>query len=106
MVLDEWDKELEKRGQRFVRYGDDCNTYIRSQRAGERVMANLRRFITQRLKLKVNEAKSAVDVPSEAQVTRIYFHWRSVGESSQDRSGIATAVQASDTSADAAQLEH
>jgi len=65
VVLDEWDKELERRGHRFVRYGDDCNIYVRSRRAGERVMASLRRFITERLKLKVNEAKSAVDVPQQ-----------------------------------------
>jgi RNA-directed DNA polymerase len=65
VVLDEWDKELERRGHRFVRYGDDCNIYVKSQRAGERVMANLRRFITGRLKLRVNETKSAVDVPSK-----------------------------------------
>jgi RNA-directed DNA polymerase len=65
VVLDEWDKELERRGHRFVRYGDDCNIYVKSRRAGERVMASLRRFITERLKLKVNEAKSAVDVPQK-----------------------------------------
>jgi len=65
VVLDEWDKELERRGHRFVRYGDDCNIYVKSRRAGERVMASLRRFITARLKLKVNEAKSAVDVPQK-----------------------------------------
>jgi hypothetical protein len=63
VVLDEWDRELERRGHRFVRYGDDCNIYVKSRRAGERVMASLGGFITDRLKLKVNEAKSAVDVP-------------------------------------------
>lgn len=63
VVLDELDTELERRGHRFVRYGDDCNIYVKSQRAGERVMASLRRFVTARLKLKVNEAKSAVDTP-------------------------------------------
>ena len=62
VVLDEWDKELERRGHRFVRYGDDCNIYVKSRRAGERVMASLRRFLTDRLKLRVNETKSAVDV--------------------------------------------
>ena len=62
MVLDEWDKELERRGHRFVCYGDDCNIYAKSRCAGERVISNLRDFITHRLKLKVNEAKSAVDV--------------------------------------------
>jgi len=63
VVLDELDRELEKRGHRFVRYGDDCNIYVRSQRAGERVMRSVSRFITRRLKLKVNESKSAVDKP-------------------------------------------
>ncbi len=63
VVLDELDKELEKRGHLFVRYGDDCNIYVRSQRAGERVMASISRFITHRLKLKVNQSKSAVARP-------------------------------------------
>jgi len=63
VVLDELDKELEARGHRFVRYADDCNIYVKSQRAGERVMASVSRFITNRLKLKVNASKSAVDIP-------------------------------------------
>ncbi len=63
VVLDELDKELEARGHRFCRYADDCNIYVRSIRAGERVMASISRFITGRLKLKVNESKSAVDRP-------------------------------------------
>ena len=63
VVLDELDRELEKRGHRFVRYGDDCNIYVRSQRAGERVMRSVSCFITGRLKLQVNQSKSAVDRP-------------------------------------------
>ena len=63
VVLDELDKELERRGHRFVRYGDDCNIYVKSRRAGDRVMDSLARFITRRLKLRVNAAKSAVDIP-------------------------------------------
>ena len=63
VVLDEWDRELERRGLRFCRYGDDCNIYVRSARAGARVMASVSRFIPQRLKLQVNEHKSAVDRP-------------------------------------------
>ncbi len=63
VVLDELDKELERRGHRFARYGDDCNIYVRTQRGGERVMRSVSRFITERLKLKVNETKSAVDRP-------------------------------------------
>jgi len=63
LVLDELDRELERRGHRFVRYADDCNIYVRSERAGQRVMKSISRFITQKLKLKVNEAKSAVARP-------------------------------------------
>jgi RNA-directed DNA polymerase len=65
LVLDELDRELERRGHRFVRYADDCNIYVRSERAGQRVMESVTRFITQELKLKVNEAKSAVARPQE-----------------------------------------
>src|SRR6202171_1491073 len=64
LMLDVLDKELEKRGHRFVRYADDCNIYVRSQRAGERVMAGTEQFLAKRLKLKVNKAKSAVAKPS------------------------------------------
>ena len=63
LMLDVLDKELEKRGHRFVRYADDCNIYVRSQKAGERVMAGIEKFLTKRLKLKVNKAKSAVAKP-------------------------------------------
>lgn len=63
IVLDEFDRELERRGLRFVRYADDGNIYVRSRRAGERVMENITRFITAKLKLKVNEQKSAVARP-------------------------------------------
>jgi len=65
LVLDTLDRELERRGHRFVRYADDCNIYVRSQRAGQRVMASITRFITTTLKLKVNSAKSAVAPPGE-----------------------------------------
>jgi RNA-directed DNA polymerase len=65
IVLDEFDRELEKRGLRFARYADDCNIYVRSRRAGERVMSSITRFITRKLKLKVNERKSAVAQPWE-----------------------------------------
>ncbi len=64
LMLDVLDKELEKRGHRFVRYADDCNIYVRSQRAGERVMAGVKRFLAKRLRLKINKAKSAVAKPS------------------------------------------
>ncbi len=65
IMLDDLDKELEKRGHRFVRYADDCNIYVKSPRAGERVLANVRRFLEQKLKLKVNEKKSKVDRPAK-----------------------------------------
>jgi RNA-directed DNA polymerase len=65
LVLDELDKELERRGHRFARFADDCNIYVRSKRAGERVMKSISSFITKRLKLKVNEQKSAVGRPQE-----------------------------------------
>ncbi|TCM75040.1 reverse transcriptase domain-containing protein, partial [Rhizobium sp. BK068] len=61
ILLDDLDKELERRGHAFCRYADDCNVYVQSQRAGERVMASLTRFLAERLKLTVNSAKSAVD---------------------------------------------
>jgi len=63
LVLDELDRELERRGHRHVRYADDCNIYVRSARAGQRVMESVTRFITRRLKLKVNQTKSAVARP-------------------------------------------
>lgn len=63
IVLDELDKELESRGHRFVRYADDCNIYVKSKRAGERTLASIQRFIEGKLRLKVNEEKSAVDRP-------------------------------------------
>ena len=63
IMLDELDKELEKRGHKFCRYADDCNIYVRSKRSGERVMENITNFIEAKLKLKVNVSKSAVERP-------------------------------------------
>lgn len=65
VVLDEFDRELARRGHRFVRYADDTNVYVRSERAGKRVMEGLTRYLTGRLRLKVNEGKSAVARPEE-----------------------------------------
>ena len=65
LVLDELDRELERRQHRFVRYADDCNIYVASERAGKRVMQSVTGFIRRRLKLKVNEAKSAVARPQQ-----------------------------------------
>src|ERR1700681_4838547 len=65
LVLDELDRELERRQHRFVRYADDCNIYVASERAGKRVMQSVTGFLRRRLKLKLNEAKSAVARPQE-----------------------------------------
>jgi RNA-directed DNA polymerase len=65
ILLDDLDKELETRGHRFVRYADDCNVYVQSKAAGERVMASLERFLSERLRLKINRDKSAVARPWE-----------------------------------------
>ncbi len=65
LVLDELDQELTRRGHRFCRYADDCNIYVRSRRAGERVLASVRHVLTTKLRLKVNESKSAVAQPEE-----------------------------------------
>jgi len=65
VLLDELDKELERRGHKFCRYADDCNIYVRSERAGKRVMDSIERFLDKKLKLKVNRHKSAVDRPQK-----------------------------------------
>ncbi|WP_454649684.1 group II intron reverse transcriptase/maturase [Bradyrhizobium liaoningense] len=75
LMLDVLDKELEKRGHRFVRYADDCNIYVRSQKAGERVLAGIEKFLERRLKLKINKAKSAVAKPSVRKFLGFSFTW-------------------------------
>jgi RNA-directed DNA polymerase len=65
LMLDVLDKELKRRGHRFVRYADDCNIYVRSRRAGERVMAGIEKFLESHLKLRINRAKSAVAPPMQ-----------------------------------------
>lgn len=65
IVLDELDRELEQRGHRFVRYADDCNIYVRSERSGQRVMESIGRFIERRMRLKINRQKSAVAKPED-----------------------------------------
>jgi group II intron reverse transcriptase/maturase len=80
IMLDDLDKALEERGHRFVRYADDCNIYVRSKRAGERVMAGVRRFVEGRLSLKVNEQKSAVDRPGKRKFLGFSFFQRKKGE--------------------------
>ena len=75
IVLDDLDRELERRGHRFVRYADDCNIYVRSERAGRRVMDRVTRFITRKLKLKVNETKSKVDRPRRCKFLGFRLVW-------------------------------
>lgn len=67
LLLDDLDKELERRGHRFCRYADDCNIYVRTPAAGERVMASVTTFLERRLRLKVNQRKSAVAPVGERQ---------------------------------------
>jgi RNA-directed DNA polymerase len=77
ILLDDLDRELEQRGHKFVRYADDCNLYVKTPRAGERVLASVRRFVEQKLKLKVNEQKSKVDRPARTKILgfRLY-RWK------------------------------
>ncbi len=79
LVLDELDIELERRGHRFCRYADDCNIYVRSLRAGDRVMRSVSRFLTTQLRLKVNVSKSAVARPEE----RTFLGFRITNDGSQ-----------------------
>ena len=87
LVLDELDQELERRGHRFCRYADDCNIYVRTERAGHRVMKSISGFLTNKLRLKVNERKSAVDRPGR----RKFLGFRLTNGMSSKRC-IATAV--------------
>ncbi len=75
VMLHELDKELEKRGHRFCRYADDCNIYVKSRKAGERVMKSIGKFIEENLKLKVNQAKSAVDSPTKRKFLGFSFYF-------------------------------
>src|SRR6266478_5463405 len=87
LVLDELDRELERRGHRYVRYADDRNIYVRSERAGQRVMESVTSFIEKRLKLKVNAQKSAVARPEER--TFLGFTFRCLGAPPELRRSIA-----------------
>ena len=75
ILLDDLDKELERRGHRFCRYADDCNIYVRSKAAGERVMKSITRFLEKRLRLRVNEEKSAVGRPWERKFLGYSMTW-------------------------------
>lgn len=76
IMLDDLDKELEKRGHRFVRYADDCNIYVKTQRAGERVMESVKAFLEKKLKLKVNLKKSKVDRATQVKFLGFSFYKR------------------------------
>jgi hypothetical protein len=77
IILDDLDKELEKRGHKFCRYADDCNIYIRSRKADERVMLSISDFIEKKLKLKINKDKSAVDKPMRRKFLGFSFYYKS-----------------------------
>lgn len=74
IMLDVFDKELERRGHKFCRYADDCNIYVKSRRAGERVMQSMRRFLKGKLKLMINEEKSAVASPTKRKFLGYSFY--------------------------------
>jgi len=74
IMLDELDKELERRGHKFVRYADDCNIYVRSERAGKRVYQSIKSYLETKLKLKVNESKSRVDRPERLKFLGFSFY--------------------------------
>ena len=76
VMLDDLDKELEKRGHRYVRYADDCNIYVKTRRAGERVMESVKVFLEKKLKLKVNPKKSQVDRASRVKFLGFSFYKR------------------------------
>ena len=79
IMLDDLDKELEKRGHKFVRYADDCNIYVRTQRAGERVMESVKGFLEKKLKLKVNSKKSKVERATKVKILGFsFFKWKGV----------------------------
>jgi len=75
ILLDELDKELDRRGHKYCRYADDLNIYVKSERAGQRVLDSIERFLAQRLKLKINHRKSAVAKPHERQFLGFSFTW-------------------------------
>jgi len=80
IMLDELDKELEKRGHRFVRYADDCNIYVKSKRAGQRVYASVKSYLETKFKLHVNENKSAVASPIRRKFLGFSFYYKRGGE--------------------------
>lgn len=88
ILLDDLDKELERRGHKFCRYADDCNIYVQSQKAGERLLTSISEFLGKRLRLKVNNKKSAEGPSSYSQVPGIQTHneWRSLDSKTEQNS--------------------
>jgi RNA-directed DNA polymerase len=91
IVLDEWDQELGRRGLRFVRYADDCNIFVRSERAGQRVMESTRRFLESKLRLQINEEKSSVTFPWNVHFLGFRF---SIGDGNHVKVKLSTKTQA------------
>ena len=92
ILLDDLDKELERRGHRFVRYADDCNIYVRSKRSGERVLASVERFLRERLRLTVNRDKSRSGPALEPQVPGLHVHHALPGPT-EDRPAVGATLQ-------------
>ena len=88
IVLDELDKELKNRGHRFCRYADDCNIYVKSKRAGDRVLKSVTKYIEKQLKLRVNQRKSGTDKMNKRKFLGFRFYWKKGG-----RIGITIAKQ-------------
>ncbi len=105
LVLDELDRELERRQHRFVRYADDCNIYVASERAGKRVMQSVTSFLRRRLKLKVNESKSAVARPQERKFLGFSFTSGTRAETAHRAQG-AAPLQAKSPGTDATNTGH
>ena len=92
-MLNELDKELEKRGHKFCRYADDCNIYVKSKKAAERVMESITKFIEEELKLKVNKEKSAVDRPWKLKFLGFSFYRTRRESENQSTSEIYRKIQ-------------
>ena len=99
IMLDEFDQELKRRGLRFARYADDSNIYVRSRRAGERVMASITRFITTKLKLKGERTEECGGATMGAEVSGLQFHGES-GTQAADRAEGGTPVQSESSGID------
>jgi len=87
IVLDELDKELEKRGHSYVRYADDCSIYVRSEKSAHRVLTSITKYIEQKLKLKVNKDKTKVSRPTASTLLRIFIfpQQREVGDTNSGK---------------------